>query len=330
MTTSTKENNSNPFFDIKEIDTKIISDGEYIHQNEETKNKTIFKFFNNLSQEDIQKKDSEKNPYPKYFCSISAKNFKYIGILTNELKRDIYGYSFMDNEDEFLGEYKNQIREGLGIYKFKPSEEKEEIYIGEYINNKKEGKGIFMKINKYIKDDSNGNLVLINFDSNIGFFKDNVMNEGINFSIKDGKETLYCGKFNDLGEQEDNEGLFIEDKNKIFKGKISEGKLFEGRNIFINDKYEKIKGYYFHIVKNEKNEEHYEFDYNKNEEKDEEIINKTKELLENNYAKKIQEIFDLINNEFNLFKNYEKAINVDFENDTKNKIKSELDRIIMN
>ena len=220
MTTSTKENNSNPFFDIKEIDTKIISDGEYIHQNEETKNKTIFKFFNNLSQEDIQKKDSEKNPYPKYFCSISAKNFKYIGILTNELKRDIYGYSFMDNEDEFLGEYKNQIRQGLGIYKFKPSEEKEEIYIGEYINNKKEGKGIFMKINKYIKDDSNGNLVLINFDSNIGFFKDNVMNEGINFSIKDGKETLYCGKFNDLGEQEDNEGLFIEDKNKIFKGKI--------------------------------------------------------------------------------------------------------------
>ena len=257
MTTSTKENNSNPFFDIKEIDTKIISDGEYIHQNEETKNKTIFKFFNNLSEEEIQKKDSEKNPYPKYFCSISAKNFKYIGILTNELKRDIYGYSFMDNEDEFLGEYKNQIREGLGIYKFKPSEEKEEIYIGEYINNKKEGKGIFMKINKYIKDDSNGNLVLINFDSNIGFFKDNVMNEGINFSIKDGKETLYCGKFNDLGEQEDNEGLFIEDKNKIFKGKISEGKLFEGRNIFINDKYEKIKGYYFHVVKNEKNKKHY-------------------------------------------------------------------------
>ena len=324
MSTSTE----NPSFDVNEIDEKIEKDGEFIINNEKEEKKTIFKFIKNFSKEDNEKKD-ENSSYPKYFCEISAKNFKYIGILTNELKRDIYGYSLLDNQDEFLGEYKNQIREGFGIYKFKPNEERHEIYIGEYINNKKEGKGIFIKINKIIKDDSNGNNVLIDFDSNIGTFKDNLFEKGIIYSLKDKAERLYYGKLNDLGEQEDTEALLIEDKNKIFKGKISKGNLIEGRNIFINDKYEKTKAYYFKKEKNEKNEENYQFDYNKNEKDDEENIKKVKEILERKYSEKLQEIFNLLNNSFGTFKSYEKAINIDFENDIKNKIKNELDKIIL-
>ena len=324
MSTSTE----NPSFDVNEIDEKIEKDGEFIINNEKEEKKTIFKFIKNFSKEDMEKKDANSS-YPKYFCEISAKNFKYIGILTNELKRDIYGYSLLDNQDEFLGEYKNQIREGFGIYKFKPNEERNEIYIGEYINNKKEGKGIFIKINKIIKDDSNGNNVLIDFDSNIGTFKDNLFEKGIIYSLKDKAERLYYGKLNDLGEQEDTEALLIEDKNKIFKGKISKGNLIEGRNIFINDKYEKTKAYYFKKEKNEKNEENYQFDYNKNEKDDEENIKKVKEILERNYSEKIQEIFNLLNNSFDTFKSYENAINIDFENDIKNKIKNELDKIIL-
>ena len=324
MSTSTE----NPSFDVNEIDEKIDKEGQFIIKNEKEGKKTTFKYIKNLSKEDISKKD-ENASYPKYFCEITAKNFKYIGILTNELKRDIYGYSLLDNQDEFLGEYKNQIREGFGIYKFKSNEERQEIYIGEYINNKKEGKGIFIKINKIIKDDSNGNSVLIDFDSNIGTFKDNLFHKGIIYSLKDKAEKLYYGKLNDLGEQEDTEALLIEDKNKIFKGKISKGNLIEGRNIFINDKYEKTKAYYFIKEKRENNEESYSFDYNKNEKDDDENIKKVKDILERNYSEKIQEIFNLLNNAFNSFKNYEKAINIDFENDIKNKIKSEMDKIIL-
>ena len=324
MSTSTE----NPSFDVNEIDEKIDKEGQFIIKNEKEGKKTTFKYIKNLCKEDINKKD-ENAFYPKYFCEITAKNFKYIGILTNELKRDIYGYSLLDNQDEFLGEYKNQIREGFGIYKFKSNEERQEIYIGEYINNKKEGKGIFIKINKIIKDDSNGNSVLIDFDSNIGTFKDNLFEKGIIYSLKDKAERLYYGKLNDLGEQEDTEALLIEDKNKIFKGKISKGNLIEGRNIFINDKYEKTKAYYFKKEKNEKNEENYQFDYNKNEKDDEENIKKVKEILERKYSEKLQEIFNLLNNSFGTFKSYEKAINIDFENDIKNKIKNELDKIIL-
>ena len=320
-----------PSFDINEIDEKITKDGEYIQTSEKTKEQSIFKFLPNLSKEDIYKKD--ENPFPKYFCKITANNFKYIGIMNNLLKRDIYGYSLMDNEDEFLGEYKNQIREGFGIYKFKPNEERQEIYIGEYTNNKKEGKGMYLKVNKSIKDDSKGNFILIDFDCNIGTFKDNILEKGIIFSIKDGKECLYCGKLNELGEQDDKEALYIEEKNKIFKGKIIKGSIVEGRNIFINEKYEKTKAYNFNILKGDNNEECYAFDNseNTNEEKDDDCIQKVKELLEYNYTKKIQEIYDMINENFNLFRDYEKAINVDFENEIKNKIKNELDNaIIMN
>ena len=140
------------------------------------------------------------------------------------------------------------------------------------------------------------------------------------FSIKDDKNNIYFGKLNELGEQDDTNALFIEEGNKIFKGKINKGNMIEGRNIFLNDKYEKTKAYYFTRTKDE-NGEHFEFDKNKNEEKDDECIKKTKEILDINYAKNIQDIFNEINLAFDNYKNYEKAFDIDFNNDIKNKIK---------
>ena len=46
--------------------------------------------------------------------------------------------------------------------------------------------------------------------------------------------------------------------------------------------------------------------------------------------KPIQEIVDEINSVFNIFGNYERAYDVDFQNDIKNKIRNFLDKIIMN
>ena len=327
MSSASAENKQ--LFNPKEIDEEISKNGIYIKKGDLPEIKSVFKLLKNLSSEEIDKK--EKNiSYPKYFCEISNKSFKYIGILTNELNRDIYGYSIIDNKDEFIGEFKEETRNGFGIYKFKPSEEEQEIYIGEYINNRKEGKGMYIKIKKTIKEDSNGKLMLINYISGIGNFKNDILEKGIIYIANDGKKNIYFGKLNELGEQDDDEALFIEEGNKIFKGKISRGNMIEGRNIIINDKYEKTKAYYFTKSKNEKNEEFFQFNNNKNEEKDEECINKMKELMEINYENRIQEIFDEINNAFNIFGNYEKAYDVDFQNDIKNKIRNFLDKIIMN
>ena len=326
---SSKSAENTPLFDQNEIDGEISKNGIYLKKGNLPEIKTTFKLIKNISQEEIAQKEKNK-PYSKYFCEIGNKNFKYLGILTNEFKRDNYGYSIIDNKDEFLGEFKDETRNGFGIYKFKPNDEDQEIYIGEYINNKKEGKGMYLKIKKAIKEDSNGKLMLINYISGIGLFKNDVLEKGIIYIANDEKKNIYFGKLNELGEQDDKEALFVEEGNKIFKGKIIKGCMIEGRNIFINNKYEKIKAYYFTKNKNEKNEEHFEFNNNKNVELDDECIKKTKELMEVNYDKKIQEIFDEINISFNIFGNYEKAYDVDFENDIKNKIKNLLDKIIMN
>ena len=94
-----------------------------------------------------------------------------------------------------LREYKEDIREGFGIYKFNFGEKDDvqEIYIGNYKNNKKEGEGMYLKIYKSIPNDSNEN-VLINFNSGIGVFENDVLKKGKIYTAKDGINMIYQGK----------------------------------------------------------------------------------------------------------------------------------------
>ena len=314
-------------FDTYEVDYRIFKDGEFIQKSEfnpSINNK--FKLIQGLTQEELEKKE-ENSEYPKYFSTISTKNFDYIGILSNQLKRDKYGYSKMEKEhsDEYLGEYKNELRDGFGIYKFNSDNDEDikEIYIGNYKNNKKEGEGMYLKISKSIKEDSSGNDILINYNSGIGTFEGDVFKNGKIFNCKDGVQILYQGKLNEIGEPEDDDAIIYEEDNKIFRGKVSKGDMIEGRNIILNEKLEKVNSYYFTKIDGK-----YDFDYFKKEEIDEDCIKKLKENPIQNYGKNIQNIFNEINNAFNKFKDYDTAIRIDFEKDIKNKIKNEIDKII--
>ena len=201
-------------FDTYEVDYRIFKDGEFIQKSEfnpSINNK--FKLIQGLTQEELEKKE-ENSEYPKYFSTISTKNFDYIGILSNQLKRDKYGYSKMEKEhsDEYLGEYKNELRDGFGIYKFNSdnNENIKEIYIGNYKNNKKEGEGMYLKISKSIKEDSSGNDILINYNSGIGTFESDIFKNGKIFNCKDGVQILYQGKLNEIGEPEDDDAIIYE------------------------------------------------------------------------------------------------------------------------
>ena len=314
-------------FDTYEVDYRIFKDGEFIQNSEfnpSINNK--FKLIQGLTQEELEKKE-ENSEYPKYFSTISTKNFDYIGVLSNQLKRDKYGYSKMEKEhsDEYLGEYKNELRDGFGIYKFNSDNDEDikEIYIGNYKNNKKEGEGMYLKISKSIKEGSSGNDILINYNSGIGTFEGDVLKKGKIFNCKDGVQILYQGKLNEIGEPEDDDAIIYEEDNKIFRGKVSKGDMIEGRNIILNEKLEKVNSYYFTKIDGK-----YDFDYFKKEEIDEDCIKKLKENPIQNYGKNIQNIFNEINNAFNKFKDYDTAIRTDFEKDIKNKIKNEIDKII--
>ena len=314
-------------FDTYEVDYRIFKDGEFIQKSEfnpSINNK--FKLIQGLTQEELEKKE-ENSEYPKYFSIISTNNFDYIGVLTNQLKRDKYGYSRMEKEhsDEYIGEYKNELRDGFGIYKFYSDNDEDikEIYIGNYKNNKKDGEGMYLKISKSIKEGSSGNDILINYNSGIGTFEGDVFKNGKIFNCKDGVQILYQGKLNEIGEPEDDDAIIYEEENKIFRGKVSRGDMIEGRNIILNEKLEKVNSYYFTKIDGK-----YDFDYFKKEEIDEDCIKKLKENPIQNYGKNIQNIFNEINNAFKKFKDYDTAIRIDFEKDIKNKIKNEIDKII--
>ena len=182
---------------------------------------------------------------------------------------------------------------------------------------------MYITISKSLKDDSTGDIILVNYKTFFGFFENNLIKNGIIFSIKNEEEYFYKGKINILGEPEDDDALIIENKNKIFKGKIIKGNMIEGRNIFINNKYEIIKGYYFN-----KEDDLYKFDEGKKEENDEECINIKKNYDEINYGKIIKDIYNDTYKAFEKMKIYEYAINVDFDNDIIYNIKNNLNKII--
>ena len=314
-------------FNTYEIDQEIFKNKEFVQnsKNQKDKIKNKFKFLPGLTEEEIKKKDP-KSEYPKYFAKILTKNFEYMGVLTNELKREKYGYSIMENKDEYLGEYKNEIRDGFGIYKFNPNEDEEEIFIGNYKDNKKTGEGIYLKIFKSVKEDSSGEIILVDFDCGMGEFKDDIFINGKIFTVRDDNETMYQGKINDIGVPSDQEALIIEGGDKIFWGKLIDGELIEGRNIFVDDKWNKKNAYYF--TKKDNVENPYDFDVNKNEGKDSEIIDMVKESNVRTYKIQIQNIFKDVCDSLNKFKKFETAIIVDFENNVKNKINADVNKII--
>ena len=116
-------------FDILEIDT-------FLNKNKDKsfikgKNQLIF-----LPNIDLKNEDENAN-FPKYFSYLEHPSFTYMGELSNQLQRIENGYTKFDNGDEFLGEEKNEKREGFGIYKYNGTPEEYEIYIGEFSENKK-------------------------------------------------------------------------------------------------------------------------------------------------------------------------------------------------
>ena len=292
-------------FDILEIDT-------FLNKNKDKsfikgKNQLIF-----LPNIDLKNEDENAN-FPKYFSYLELPSFTYIGELSNQLQRIENGYTKFDNGDEFLGEEKNEKREGFGIYKYNGTPEEYEIYIGEFSENKKKGLGIYLNILKCAE-----NKKLINYDCGIGNFDNDIFIEGKIFSVKDGIETLYKGKLNELGVPKDDNGFVLEDRNKIFVGKINDGELIEGRNVFVNENGEKSKAYYF--IKTDDNDKPYNFDLNKDENKDESAIEMIKSSTDKKYQEQIQNIFDKVNESFEKYKNFDEAVNVNFNDDIKNVI----------
>ena len=303
---------------MSEEPKKEVKNEIKINKNKSNKNKTqiefdMFKVLSTIKKEGSYKQDNcifelykgykpseyeESDDTPKYFVDIKNAQCNYIGILSKNLNKELYGYSLYDNGDEYFGQWNSDSKEGFGIYYFKEKEKDESkiyhIYIGEFQDNKKSGEGAYFKIKKFEQEKEKEN-VPIDFVFEVGYFSKDYFQSGVIYSIEDEKRKIYKGKLNNVGEKEDDNGEIYENENQIFNGCIKNNIMINGRIIVLkkeeNEIIEKQEAYYFERKDNKKESEEINFDYRKGEENDENLIKKMKEIFEIYDCDKLKEIY---------------------------------------
>ena len=292
-----KKETTNYEFDTLKIDAIIKDKKEYNEKESTIQSK--FQFSNEEGKQSL-----ENNT--KYISEINTNSFTYIGFLSENLTKEFFGYYKYDNNDEYSGEWKEDFKEGKGVYLYYNEKEKneEEFYLGEWNKGEKNGKGIYFwkhSNNETQFQDSN-------YDVVIGNFENNEYKEGICISKNKNDFSIYEGKYNNE-KKNDDEALFIENNDKAFLGKFVDNEMSEGRIIIFKENNEVKNSYYFEKTDDEINP--FYFEYSKNNDKDEYIIQRKKELQEKEFENKLPNIYNFIK-EFigksSLFENFEKKI----------------------
>ena len=316
------ENDENIFFDKYVLEKELQNDM-----------KKICKIKENLSFALLLKK-YDKNNNIKYYADVKNKNEHYIGVLTKNFKKELFGYILLKNGDEYLGQLKEEKKEGFGVYKYiSDKNDGQDIYIGHFSNDVINGEGIYINIiQSEIKDNS---LLLITCNCHIGLFKDGKFIKGKTY-MKD-KE---CEKIEFQEDEETELEILLksqkkeiinyEKKNNIYiynKGIMQEKRLIEGFVITVKEKKkdkdkEKDKdkdkeNYEFEnkFKYNIQDDLQYKYEYLEDEKKTEELLTEFKNSNYKNYKdiiqnllKSIDEMIDRIKKDFD----YGRSLN--FEN----------------
>ena len=276
-----EEEEVNNEFNTEEIDLILNKKKEY--KKEENGIKKIFKFIN--KKEEI---DSEK-PL-KYISEIDSNSVKYIGYLTENLFKEYFGYYKYENKDEYIGEWKDDLKENKGMYfYFNEENNLEEFYLGEWKNNFRNGKGIYIwkNSNEKIPFDKS------DFDVVIGDFENNDFKYGLTISKKDNTFNIYKGKYEN-NKKNDNKAFFLENYNKAFYGNFINDEIISGRFITYNEKNEIINSFYFE--KNNNND--YNFEKEKEKENDIIIKKEVEDILKYDFPKNLAPMYQFMNNCF--------------------------------
>jgi hypothetical protein len=283
-------------FDSNEIDQGINGNHNKIYKKDK---KTTFCFINEANK----KKDNPKNL--KYFVNINRDKEQYIGILTDNFKRDLFGYSLLNNGDEYFGEISNEKKDGFGIYIFKmQNNDQQNIYIGHFSNDKIQGEGIYINALKTanIKINNQDAIELIKYNCYAGQFENGILKTGnfYTYNKDDDFEKL-------LIPNGDDKAFIIETHktdNLVSKGTMKNGKIINGIMINITKSGDKmINKFYFKTG----DESKYEFENLENPENEKEIIREYEIYKENyfKYNKTAQKCVDKI---FTLIKNHKRNI----------------------
>ena len=224
-----------------------------------------------------------------YFVDIKNNNKEhYIGVLTKELTKNIFGYILFKEGDEYLGQILKEKKKGFGIYKFNSDNNNEEdIYIGYFLDNKINGRGIHIKIIEHSPKNE-----LIKYNCNIGDFQNNKFINGKIYSYDNGFEQLKF-KSKDIKNNNGKKVINIEKKDNLTtftEGILKDKKLIEGIVLTINDK-EKVENQFSYKINQELQ---YNYEYFDDENKIKELIKQLNEMNFKKYSINFQEIYEKI------------------------------------
>ena len=161
-------------------------------------------------------------------------NVKYTGLLDPKLRKEGIGKLTEENGDIYLGQFKENIKEGSGIFLFnndnfntKSKSNKIEILLGNWNKNTKSNEGVYVWIEE---DHKNSDFENAKFEAYVGEMEDNHFKTGIYLAKNEKSFYIYYGGFkNDLKNDEkcysyDNDGKI----DRVFRGRITNNKMHEG------------------------------------------------------------------------------------------------------
>ena len=292
-------------FDTLKIDAIIKEKSKYNEADSSLQSTFIF------SNED-EKQSPENNS--KYISEIQTSSFKYIGFLSENLTKEFFGYYKYENNDEYSGEWRNDFKDGNGVYLYYNEKDKneEEFYFGNWEKGEKNGKGFYFW--KHSNDDIE--IEKCDYDVAIGLFEKNEYKNGICISKSKDVFSIYEGKYSN-DKKNDDEAFFFENE-KCYLGKFVDDEMIEGRVIIFKNKNEINNSYYFIKTNDEKNP--YHFEYKKMSENDNSMIER-KEKLENiNFEKVLPEIFNFMKKFIRDSSSFENIQKIQFKNDSIDKL----------
>ena len=235
MTKIVKEEN-NIILDRNEINSKILSSGEFSSDN------IFIKKY--ISQKDEEGED--KNEPNKYISTLRKENVKYSGMLNERFLKEGYGLETFNNGDKYFGKYISDLRNDNGIYYSAPEKNendnkiKTECYMGQWKNNLKDKYGMYIWMEE---PENNFEYENANFNTYIGEFEEEKYIRGSYLTKLNNEFYLYHGNFNKEGKKHDNNAYFYSSKtNSIFHGEIKNNILTSGYlGFFEENKNEIIK-----------------------------------------------------------------------------------------
>lgn len=166
-----------------------------------------------------------------YVADLDNNINKYKGLINYNMNRDLLGIQEYSNGDIYLGEWKNNQRNGHGVYLHNRPQKKGrvdiEIYLGKWVDDKPEEEGVYVWLEESEKNDD---ILESNFQAFAGELDDANFKRGIYLTLLKKKFYIYYGKF-DQGLKSDDQCYFYDNDftiDRVFRGSIKNDQIQEG------------------------------------------------------------------------------------------------------